>query len=115
MVKEAVFHKMNQEYAVCVGEHRFVIRIRTKKNDVNEVNIAVTDKYLYIAGKREITKIPCKKVATDHLFDYYEGEIESDSLVIKYYFELIDTSGKPCYYGVYEFFEEPITNLKFLH
>ena len=115
MVKEAVFHKMNQEYAFCVGEHRFGIRIRTKKNDVNEVNIVVTDKYLYIAGKREITKVPCKKVATDHLFDYYEGEIESDSLVIKYYFELIDTSGKPCYYGVYEFFEEPITNLKFFY
>ena len=41
MVKEAVFHKMNQEYAFCVGEHRFVIRIRTKKEDVEELIGAV--------------------------------------------------------------------------
>lgn len=113
MVKEAVFHKMNQEYAFCVGEHRFVIRIRTKKNDIENVNIMFTDKYLYGFGFKQVNKVPCKKVATDQLFDYYEGEIESDALVIKYYFELVDTSLVPCYYGVYEFFEEPVTDLKF--
>ena len=84
MVKEAVFHKMNQEYAFCVGEHRFVIRIRTKKDDVDAVKIVFTDKYLYTFGDKRLQTVSCKKVATDQLFDYFEGELESDSLVIKY-------------------------------
>ena len=115
MVKEAVLHKMNQENAFYIGNDRFVIRVRTKKNDVEKVNLFVTDKYLYLHGRAGFETFSCKKVASDRLFDYYEGIIESKSLVIKYYFEFIDMSQTACYYGAYEFFDEPIKDLKFIY
>ena len=34
MNKEAIFHKMDKEYAYALGNKTFLIKIRTKKDDI---------------------------------------------------------------------------------
>ena len=37
MNKEAIFHKMDKEYAYAISEDTFLIKIRCKKNDLKDI------------------------------------------------------------------------------
>jgi len=58
-----------------------VLRIRTAKDNVDEVNLCIKDK-----------KIALQIAFSDELFDYYEGKISLATSMVFYYFEL--TTGK---------------------
>lgn len=45
MNKEAIFHKMDKEYAYSLGNNIFLIKLRVKKDDVNEIKLFYCDKY----------------------------------------------------------------------
>ena len=46
MNKEAIFHKMDKEYAYAINSNTFLIKIRCKKNDLKEIKLYYCDKYL---------------------------------------------------------------------
>ena len=46
MNKEAVFHKMDKEYAYALSDNKFLIKIKAKKDDVKSVKLYYCDKYL---------------------------------------------------------------------
>lgn len=109
MNKETFFHKMNREYIYAIEKNKYVIKVRTKKEDCKKISICFCDKYANVSKDNNEYRSEMKKVASDNLFDYYEGIVESDSLVVKYYFE-IDDGVETTFYGNYDFFHNRIDN-----
>ncbi|OPJ64203.1 glycoside hydrolase family 13 protein [Clostridium oryzae] len=104
MLKEAVYHKINSDYAYAISKRDVVIKIRTGRDDLKKIKLFYMDKYKYFRNK-ETFKIEMKKVATDSLFDYYEAIVSHDFISLNYFFELVDGE-KSLYYGNYLFSEE---------
>ena len=46
MNKEAIFHKMDKEYAYALNEKTFLIKIRVKRDDAKSIKLYYCDKYL---------------------------------------------------------------------
>jgi cyclomaltodextrinase len=89
MLKEAVYHKMCSDYAYAISKEDLLIKLRTKKDDLKNVNLIYIDKYKYHINKEIITTV-MKKVASDKLFDYYEAVIQHNFISVNYFFELMD-------------------------
>ncbi len=103
MFKEAIYHKYDSEYCYALSKHELVVRLRTKKNDVNTVNFLYSEKYSELAafGQYKV-EAEMEKVSADDLFDYYEAIVEVDLLGVAYCFEIIEKD-KVIYYGDYKF------------
>lgn len=84
---EAIYHRSQLNWAYAYDKQTLHIRLRTKKDDMTEVILHSGDKYAW-----ELTKapIPMKKLASDSLFDYWQGEIQPKYKRAVYYFELSD-------------------------
>ena len=105
MNKEAVFHKMDKEHAYALSDNKFLIKIKTKKDDVKSVKLYYCDKYLrkYKTKQGRLYHKEMSKVFSDELFDYYEVEIDIDVICLRYFFKFIDNNNKVIYYGNYRF------------
>lgn len=101
MLKQAIYHKVYSDYAYPLSNRDLLIKIRTKKNDIKDINLIYLDKYKYSTSK-ETNTAKMSKVASDNLFDYFEGIIEHDYISVNYYFELVDDKER-LYYGNYLF------------
>jgi hypothetical protein len=53
MLKEGISHKINSEYCYPVNINELCLRLKTKKNDSNCVNVWFIDKYRFIHGERD--------------------------------------------------------------
>lgn len=104
MLKEAVYHKIDSDYCYALEKNKFLVKLRTKQEDVKEVNLIYFDKYKYYRDKKRYYK-PMKKVASDGMFDYYEIIIDLNMLSFVYIFELIDGEEK-IYYSNYKFYNK---------
>ena len=105
MNKEAVFHKMDKEYAYALSKDTFLIKLRTKKNDLESVKLYYCDKYLrkYKTKQGKLYFKEMSKVFSDELYDYFEVEIKIDVICLRYFFKLIDKNNEVKYYGNYRF------------
>lgn len=92
----------SRDFCYCTGDNNFVIRLITKKNDIDCVNYVYKDKYPN-KPHNSYVKLPMKKVASDSLLDYYEVHYKNDFLATRYCFELID-SDEVCYYSNYHYY-----------
>ena len=45
MELSSIYHVMDETFAYKVDEHKYVIRLMTKKNDVKKVQVAYLEKY----------------------------------------------------------------------
>lgn len=110
MIKEAIFHKMDKEYAYALSDNKFLIKIKTKKDDILSIKLYYCDKYLrkYKRMEGRLHYKEMKKVFSDELFDYYEGEINIDVICLRYFFKLISRD-EISYYGNYRFYNHKIT------
>lgn len=87
MLLEAIYHKPYSEYAFPVDENTLVIRIRTKKDDLNNVLVVFHEKYdTTLKGT-----VRMEKVAVDAMFDYYEAKLCHNIKRFKYMFYLEST------------------------
>ena len=103
---------MDKEYAYALDKNHFLIKIRTKKNDVEKVKLYYCDKYLRKYRRKE-GKLHYKemdKVFSDELYDYYEIDINIDVICLRYFFKFIK-SGETVYYGNYRFYNKKITTI----
>lgn len=104
MLKEAIYHKIDSDYCYALSKNKFLVKLRTKQDDVEKINLIYMDKYKFIENKKRHYK-PMKKVADDGMFDYYETTIDTDMLSFFYMFQLIGNNEK-IYYSNYKFFDE---------
>ncbi len=89
----AIYHKQKSNYAYACGNQELHIRLRTAKDDCLGVNIVIAEKHLW-SGKETHSM---KKIASDHLFDYYQYESRIKISRVGYYFELSDKEEKWIY------------------
>lgn len=94
----AIYHRPESEYAYLYKEGQLHIRIRTKKNDVQQVILHYGDPFIFIGDKYEAKK-EMTKVTSDALFDYWQVTVSVDFARIQYLFELLDEEGQGVLYG----------------
>ncbi|ANS76731.1 alpha-glycosidase [Paenibacillus yonginensis] len=85
MLLEAVYHRPKMNWAYAYDESTIHLRIRTKKDDVDQVFAWAGDKYAW-ENTQEL--IPMSKAFTDSMFDYWECEAKPPYRRLKYGFLL---------------------------
>ncbi len=88
----AILHIPKSSYGYAYRIDELHIRIRTAKDDVDEVSIIYGVKYTFDS----LTTKKMTKVSSDKLFDYYEYRIKQSDTRIGYYFML--TKGDEVHY-----------------
>ena len=111
MEYSAITHYMEKRFCYAIEKGKFVIRIETKKDDIDRIIVHYRDKYIPIhiydtSASKEMTK-----VASSRFHDYYEVVLDIQCTCLRYQFELIDNEGVVAYYGNYEFYDEKIDNI----
>ena len=114
MELSSVLHIADRRFAYALNEKEFVIRIRTKKDDLKEV--ILHSMYKYVNPKYMDTRKQTKMTlyAKDNVFDYYEANIEIDCVCLRYYFELVDNDSNKAYFGNNRFYKKEIENIDFM-
>ena len=111
MEYSAITHYMEKRYCYAIEKGKFVVRIETKKDDMEKVVLHYRDKYIPLHMKDTSASKEMTKVATSRFHDYYEVVIDIDCICLRYQFELVDKAGETTYYGNYDFYEEKIDNI----
>lgn len=85
IMKEAIYHRPKLNWSFAADPQTVCLRIRTKKNDVQQVDVIWSDKY---AWDQMVTTTGMEKFASDSLFDYWETLIRPPFRRLAYYFHL---------------------------
>lgn len=88
MERSAIFHRPGNNYSFILDEGTLCIRIRTKKSDVERIELIYGDPYIWENDKWIIQRADVFICATDALFDYWEVNISPPHRRIRYGFEL---------------------------
>jgi len=86
MNKEAICHIPKSNFAYAYKENELHVRIRTAKNDIDQVNIIFGCKYDWVHKQQKTMT----KILSDQYYDYYQYSIQQEDSRIGYYFELMD-------------------------
>jgi cyclomaltodextrinase / maltogenic alpha-amylase / neopullulanase len=109
MIKEAVYHRPKDNYAYVCTKGELHIRIRTKKNDVNNITLIYGDPYNWEDGKWISQEETMIKTGSDQLFDYWLVSVAPPHYRIKYAFQLTDID-QTTYYTEKGFLDEKPTD-----
>lgn len=88
MLKEAVFHRTGNNYAYIYEKNTLHIRLRTKRNDVEQVSLIFGDPYTFTEKAWDFEKKRMTKSGSTELFDYWFIEIKPKYRRLRYGFEL---------------------------
>lgn len=111
----AIFHDTTKKYAYALEKGHFVIRLKTKKNDIRRATLLYQDKYIPIQFMDTRVRKDMYRIASDNYCDYYEVQIEMDMVCLRYQFELEDYEGNIFYYSNHEFYNEPRTHIDYMY
>ncbi len=106
MKLEAIYHRPKLNWSYMYDEDTVHIRLRTKRNNIDSVNVMAGDKYEFQAT---LTAIPMRILASDALFDYWEAAVTTKNWRLQYYFQLKKGS-KQIYMDETEFSRKPPQN-----
>jgi glycosidase len=104
VLKEAVYHKIDSDYAYPVATDQLMVRLRCARDDLDRAEILFVDKYLFLQGRAEPQILTMEKSVSDELFDYYERVIPHRATSMAYCF-VLHQGDERLYYGNYQFFE----------
>ncbi|WP_235597960.1 alpha amylase N-terminal ig-like domain-containing protein, partial [Geobacillus sp. B4113_201601] len=76
MFKEAVYHRPTDNFAYAYDERTLHLRLRTKKGDVDKVELLHGDPYEWRNGAWQFETMPMKKTGSDEWFDYWLAEVQ---------------------------------------
>lgn len=82
----AICHIQKSNYAYAYKMDELHIRLRTAKDDCTKVSLMIAEKHRW--SEKEAFKM--QKVASDHLFDYYQYCYSGKQSRLGYYFEISD-------------------------
>ena len=108
----AIYHRPESEYAYLYKDKTMHIRIRTKKDDIESINLHYGDPFIFIEDRYEAIK-EMTKVTSDALFDYWQVEITVGYARLQYLFELKDKQGQSILYGDKGCVENTLENLHY--
>ncbi|THF77297.1 alpha-glycosidase [Cohnella fermenti] len=83
MLREAIHHRPKHNWSYAYNGNTIHLRVRTKKNDVDDVSVIAGDKY---AWKETKTSVPMRRFASDDLFDYWEAAVRPPYRRLRYAF-----------------------------
>ena len=95
MNKAAIWHEATQRYCFCLEPGRFLFRLQTAAEPLKAVILHSRDKHIPLVIDR---KTPMERVASDGVRDYYEAELQFEVMCLRYYFEIVDETGKSWFY-----------------
>ncbi|PRX32599.1 glycosidase [Orenia metallireducens] len=104
---EGIYHRVNSNYAYLVEEDRVLLKLRTKRDDLNSVKVFHCDKYRKINSCEDLKIVEMTKKYSDQLFDYHEVIIEFKGISLAYYFELVSKE-ESLFYGRNGFYKDSI-------
>ncbi|WP_341357797.1 alpha-glycosidase [Rossellomorea sp. y25] len=110
MLLEAIYHRPKDNYAYACTKDELHIRIRTKKNDVENVTLLHGDPYQWEDGKWQFDRKEMILTGTDHLFDYWFAPISPPFRRLRYGFLLHDET-EEVFYGEKGFNVAPSTDI----
>ena len=108
----AIYHRPESEYAYLYKDKTMHIRIRTKKDNIESINLHYGDPFIFIEDRYEDSK-EMSKVTSDALFDYWQVKITVGYARLQYLFELKDKQGQSILYGDKECVENTLENLHY--
>lgn len=111
----AIFHDTTKKYAYALEKGHFVIRIKTKKNDIKRVTLLHQDKYIPVQFHDTRCATEMYKIASDNYCDYYEVQLDMDMVCLRYQFKLEDYEGNVFYYANHEFYKEPREHIDYMY
>jgi glycosidase len=97
MFKEAIMHRPKDQFVYAFDEKTVHIRLSTKRDDIEQVNLIYGDPYLWENGQWQTEKMPMKKLGHDALFDYWQVEVNPPFRRLRYGFEISDGEEKAIY------------------
>ena len=112
MELSAIYHRTESEYAYLYKDKTMHIRIRTKKDDIESINLHYGDPFIFIEDRYEDSK-EMSKVTSDALFDYWQAEVSVGYARLQYLFELKDKQGQSILYGDKGCVENTLENLHY--
>lgn len=104
MLLEAIYHRPQDQYAYSFDENTLHIQLRTKKNDLNEVECIFGDPYDWSDSNWNNHTLKMSILFSDNLFDYWFIEIKPPFKRLRYGFKLT-SDDKSCVYTEKGFFE----------
>ena len=96
----AITHYMEKRFCYAIEPGKFVVRIETKKDDMEKVILHYRDKYIPLQYLDTSASKEMEKVTSSRFHDYYEVVIDINCICLRYQFELIGKDGSRAYYGV---------------
>ncbi|WP_240415525.1 alpha-glycosidase [Paenibacillus periandrae] len=85
MLLEGFYHIAQNNWAYAYDKDTIHVRVRTKRDDVEEVTAETGDKYNWNRFYREY---PLKKTGADKMFDYWEASIKPYNKRVSYCFRI---------------------------
>lgn len=107
----AITHYADKNFCFALGKGKFLIRIQTKKDDMESVILHFQDKYLPVSYRDTRQEKKMNLSCSDNYRDYYEAVIDIDVVCLRYYFELTDKEGTKAYYGNHNFYEGKLSDV----
>lgn len=108
ITREAIYHRPKNNFAYAYDTKTLHIRLRTKKNDIENVTLIHGDPYIWKEGVWQYETRTMNKIATTELFDYWFVAIQPDFRRLRYGFEL-KSNEETIIYTEKGFFDEIIT------
>lgn len=99
MEKSALLHRPDSEFAYLYKKDNFHIRLRTKKNDVKEVQVIKGDPYLLHEDRWNLESEPMSLLTTTEEFDYWLIETNAEFRRLQYAFKVVGTDDEIVFYG----------------
>ncbi len=88
ITREAVYHRPKNNFVYAYDTKTLHIRLRTKNNDVENVNLIHGDPYIWEDGAWQYETAAMSKIATTELFDYWFIAVQPEFRRFRYGFEL---------------------------
>jgi cyclomaltodextrinase len=85
MLLECIYHTAQSNWAYAYDNDTIHLRVRTKRDDIEEVTAETGDKYDW---SRFNQQYPMKKTAADKMFDYWEVSVKPHFKRVSYCFRL---------------------------
>lgn len=92
---EALYHRHKQNWAFAIDEHNIRVRLRTKRDDVEQAIVCFGDKYNWYGTEQQADM---HKVVPDALYDYWETTLQPPYGRLCYRF-LLKAGDEQIYYG----------------
>ncbi|MBE5889203.1 MAG: alpha-glycosidase [Lachnospiraceae bacterium] len=111
----AIYHNADKKQCFCLEKGRFLIRIKTKKDDLVKVVFHYQDKYIPVERIDTRAQKEMIKACSDQFCDYYEAEVEMDVVCLRYFFELQDHTGEVKFYSNHDFYDVVVTDTDYMY